>query len=95
MCQRSDPILWDSACCCLGTRASKTGEKIKQMLILKIWSCSTRNSILIPIITLVPVLQETKEGVPDFGHHQAQGRHGTGKRRILIFAQEKELQRTR
>ena len=53
----------------------------------------TRNSIL--ILTIVPVLQETKEGLPDFGHHQAQGRHGTGKRRTLIFAREKELQRTR
>ena len=27
MCQRSYPILWNSACCCLGTRASKTGGK--------------------------------------------------------------------
>ena len=51
-----------------------------------------RNSIL--ILTIVPVLQETKEGLPDFGHHQAQGGHGTGKRRTLIFAQEKKLQRT-
>ena len=48
----------------------------------------TRNSIL--ILTIVPVLQETKEGLPDFGHHQAQSRHGTGKRRTLIFAQEKK-----
>ena len=53
----------------------------------------TRNSIL--ILTIVTVLQETKEGLPDFGHHQAQGGHGTGKRRTYFFAREKELQRTR